>query len=62
MVTKNIKKGKRDYYAPCMTLIAVDAVSVLAQSVQYTDEKADGNGGILSPEYRGEWGNLWEKR
>ena len=45
-----------------MTLIAVDAVSVLAQSVQYTDEKADGNGGILSPEYRGEWGNLWEKR
>ena len=53
---------KKTYVSPLMTEVNVEAESMLAASLQMDNEKTvdTSNGGQLSGNHRGEWGNLWK--
>ena len=52
---------KKNYIAPLLVEVNVEAESMLAASLQMNNEKTvdTSNGGQLSGGSRGEWGNLW---
>ena len=52
---------KKNYVSPLAVEVSVMAETMLAASLQmYSDKTVDtSNGGQLSGESRGEWGNLW---
>ena len=64
-MTKRIKKTynimKKEYTSPLAIEVSVAAESMLAASIKIDNEKTvdTSNGGQLSGERRGEWGNLW---
>ena len=52
---------KKNYVSPLATEVSVATESMLAASLQmHSDKTVDtSNGGQLSGDRRGEWGNLW---
>ena len=52
---------KKTYVSPLMSEVNVEAEQMLAASLQmHSDKTVDtSNGGQLSGDRRGEWGNLW---
>lgn len=56
--SKNIMK--KEYLTPAVSEVEFAANAVIALSIGYTEEKADGNIGILSDERRSDWGDLWK--
>ena len=53
---------RKKYIVPAVEICTIEPVSMLAESVGYTDEKADGGFEILSGRSRNEWGNLWKEQ
>lgn len=52
---------KRDYIAPKVMLMDMEAVEMLAaSSIGYTDDKASNDYEALGNKRRGEWGDLWD--
>ena len=53
---------KKEYTSPLAVEVSVAAESMLAASIKIDNEKTvdTSNGGQLSGERRGEWGNLWQ--
>lgn len=51
---------KKEYLTPAVSEVEFAANAVIAVSIGCTEEKADGNIGILSDERRSEWGDLWK--
>ena len=53
---------KKSYVSPLMTEVNVEAESMLAASLKMDNDKTvdTSNGGQLSGNHRGEWGNLWK--
>ncbi|MBQ8572026.1 MAG: hypothetical protein IJ451_01000 [Ruminococcus sp.] len=53
---------KKNYTAPLMTEVNVEAENMLAASLQiYTgDDKKVSSDQMLDGGHRGEWGNLWK--
>lgn len=62
--SRNLYKSKnimrKEYMTPIVSLVELAANAVIANSIGYTEEKADGNIGILSDERRSDWGDLWK--
>ena len=51
---------KKSYVSPLATEVNVEATNMLAASLKLSDKTVDtSNGGQLSNEHRGGWGNLW---
>ena len=51
---------KKTYVSPLATEVNVEATNMLAASLKLSNETVDtSNGGQLSNEHRGGWGNLW---
>ena len=53
---------KKTYVSPLMTEVNIEAAQMLAASLKMDNEKTvdTSNGGQLSGNHRGEWGNLWK--
>ena len=53
---------KKTYVSPLMIEVNVEAESMLAASLKLDGNKEvdTSNGGQLSGNHRGEWGNLWK--
>ena len=53
---------KKSYVSPLMVEVNVAAETMLAASLKMDNEKTvdTSNGGQLSGNHRGEWGNLWK--
>ncbi len=53
---------KKTYVSPLMTEVNVEAEQMLAASLKMDNDKTvdTSNGGQLSGNHRGEWGNLWQ--
>ena len=53
---------KKTYVSPLMTEVNVEAEQMLAASLKMDHDKTvdTSNGGQLSGNHRGEWGNLWK--
>ena len=53
---------KKTYVSPLMTEVNVEAEQMLAASLKMDNDKTvdTSNGGQLSGNHRGEWGNLWK--
>ena len=58
---KNIIYMKKSYVSPLATEVNVEATNMLAASLKLNNDKTvdTSNGGQLSNEHRGGWGNLW---
>ena len=50
---------KKNYTAPLMTEVNVEAENMLAASLQMYDTTVNSNQ-MLDGGHRGEWGNLWK--
>ena len=54
------KNMKKEYISPLAVEVNVEATNMLAASLKLSDQTVDtSNGGQLSNEHRGGWGNLW---
>ncbi|MBR5851423.1 MAG: hypothetical protein IKY73_02750 [Bacteroidaceae bacterium] len=53
---------RKKYIAPTLYSCILEPVSMLALSLEYTDEKADSNVEILSGKSRNNWGDLWKEQ
>ena len=53
---------KKIYVSPLMAEVNVEAEQMLAASLQMNSDMTvdTSNGGQLSGNHRGEWGNLWQ--
>ena len=53
---------KKTYVSPLATEVNVATENVIAASIKIDNENTvdTSNGGQLSGEHRGEWGNLWK--
>ena len=53
---------KKTYVSPLMAEVNVEAEQMLAASLKMDNDKTvdTSNGGQLSGNHRGEWGNLWQ--
>ena len=58
----NYKNMKNEYTSTLAVEVSVAAESMLAASIKIDNDKTvdTSNGGQLSGERRGEWGNLWQ--
>lgn len=52
---------KKEYVTPTVQHCVMEPIMLLALSLEYTDEKADGNIEILSGERRAAWGDIWNE-
>ncbi len=52
---------KKNYTAPLMTEVNVEAENMLAASLQINKEVTVNSDQMLDGGHRGEWGNLWGK-
>ena len=51
---------KKNYTAPLMTEVNVEAENMLAASLQINKDVTVDSGAMLDGGHRGEWGNLWK--
>ena len=58
----NYKNMKKEYTSPLAVEVSVAAESMLAASIKIDNDKTvdTSNGGQLSGERRGSWGDLWQ--
>ena len=52
---------KKNYISPAVTEINIEAETMIAASLGFSDKEIDSDFGQLSNKRRGEWGNLWNK-